>query len=80
MKKLTGTILIATLLLAHVCIIVATEESYIFSAADYQTEGANTETLNATSLNEIKAGGQPLLTNTAFRPGLFSVDEAFFAF
>lgn len=80
MKKLTGTILIATLLLAHVCIIVATEESYIFSAADYQTDADKTDILNASTLTEVKGNGQPLLTNNAFRPALFSVEEAFFAF
>jgi len=80
MKKLTGTILLATALFAHVGIIVATEESYIFSAADHQTSPVIKTTGIDAALTAIPAGGQPLFTSTVDHTGMFSVEEAFFTF
>ncbi len=80
MKKLTGTILLASVLFAHVGIIVATEESYIFSAADHQTTPVLQTTAVSTALTAAPLGGKPLSTNTVDHSGMFSVEEAYFSF
>ncbi|MBL0279999.1 MAG: hypothetical protein IPQ11_06600 [Bacteroidetes bacterium] len=78
MKKLTGSIVLAAVLMAHVGITIATEESYIFSAADYQM--SEQPAANSNSLVALPTAGvqsQPSITSPA---GMFSTEDAFFTF
>ena len=77
MKKLTGTILLALVLLVHVGITVATEESYIFSSSDYDNAAALKMIDNSASpsaavfTSTISTQGASSMTQF----GLFSIEE-----
>lgn len=75
MKKISGTILIAAVLMAHVAITIASEEAYIFSASDYSVNEMREPAAKAV----ITANAQPAAANLN-TAGLFSADEAFFTF
>lgn len=78
MKKLTGTILLASALIAHVGIIIATEESYIFSAADYETTQQVTENVIPAALTSLPASNNVGVMSTQGKPAI-SIVEANFA-
>jgi len=77
MKKLTGSILLALVLLVHVGITVATEEAYTFSSSDYDNVAALRKIENAdapkSAVFTSSNSNQGAFSITQF--GLFSVEE-----
>ncbi len=77
MKKLTGTILLALVLLVHMGITIATEKSYTFSSSDY--EGATnvrimqSEAAPKSAVFTGASSAQGASSMTRF--GMFSIEE-----
>ncbi|MBK7440013.1 MAG: hypothetical protein WBP43_08255 [Chitinophagales bacterium] len=79
MKKLTGTLIISAVLIAHVGITIATEESYIFSTADYELSAQPAASTPATYVS-LPIGNSATGATAMSPKGMFSADDAFFTF
>lgn len=77
MKKLTGSILLALVLLVHVGLTVATEESYTFSSSDYDNAAALRMIDNSVSPNSAVFTNSNKIQGTSSMNqfGLFSIEE-----
>ncbi len=79
MKKVTGTIILATVLLAHIGVIIATEEAYTFSSSEYDAtqitvNAGSSQVNNSNFIYPISSGPASI---TKF--GLLNFDEENFA-
>lgn len=78
MKKITGSIALAALLMGHVGFTIATEESYIFSSSDYQLSEQPQKPAEESAV--IPSTAIPVRSKVVGQVGMFSTEDAFFAY
>ena len=79
MKKLTGTMLITVALLAHVGIIIATEEAYTFSSNEYDITQTTVNTIAPELIKSEFAIPVSSGPTSVAKFGLLNFDEKYFA-